>query len=154
MDFTLYNLVISQLAEKPDLSIVQNRLPVPEEWPLVVENISTYRKHLEYFQVSDGQNSAMCFTAVPELQQKIVSMEIGTILHLIGAETRFDDDRKFYVVELQDVCTLKEYDDRLKDQEKAEAERRAWLKSQGYLEEMSYDPSASGETSGPSPRKP
>ncbi len=138
LDFTLYNLLTSQLPEPPDLSIVQSKHPLPEVWPVVVKEIVHFRKQLQYFIVSDGRQEVFCFTKVPEIEDKVAVLELGSIIHLIGAETRFSDKEKRYVVDFEEICTLKEYDNRVKQQAEDENNRRIWLKEQGYLDESDY----------------
>ncbi len=146
MDLTLYNIVISQLAEAPDLSIVQNKQPIPEAWPLVVKEVSNFRKQLQHFTVFDGKATAFCFTNVPEIEARVAALEIGSIIHLIGAETRFNDEKKCYVVDFEEICTLKEYDNRMKQQVEDEKNRLIWLKEQGYIEENNYSQMAPDES--------
>jgi hypothetical protein len=137
MDLTLYRLLTQQLPDTPDLSVVQRRLPVPEEWPLVLKSFQTFRKQMKSFTVTDGTHAAICISGLPELYDKVAAMEIGTIVHLIGAETVFNDEHKGYVLDLHDVYTLKEFDDHLKRLQQAEAERMA--RQQAELGEYCYD---------------
>jgi hypothetical protein len=136
MDLTLYNLLIQQLPEPPDLSIILDRHPMPEEWPVVLEKLETFRKQTRSFQVTDGKRSITCISTLPEVYERVSALELGTIVHLIGCETVFDDDRRTYVLDVQSVCTLKEYDDYLKEQHQREMERLAYLREQDYLEQM------------------
>ncbi len=138
LDFTLYNIVTSQLPEPPDLSVIQEKSPLPETWPVMVRQIVNFRKQLQYFIVSDGTKEVLCFTKVPEIEEKVASLEIGSIIHLIGAETRFSDKEKRYVVDFEEICTLKEYDNRMKEQVEIENNRLVWLKEQGYIEDTDY----------------
>ncbi|MBK8189554.1 MAG: hypothetical protein IPK79_03805 [Vampirovibrionales bacterium] len=131
----LYRLVISHLSDEPDVAIVQSRQPVPEEWPLILQETATLRGQFQHFLVSDGKRAVQCVTAVPDLQRKVMNMEAGAIIHLIGAEVRFDDATRTYILDVQDTCTLKEFDTRLKQREREQAERLAWMKAQGYLDD-------------------
>jgi hypothetical protein len=134
MDLTLYHCVIQHLSEPPDLAIIQNKQPMPEDWPVVLQSIDRYRKTIESFSVTEGKNTVTCIATLPEVYDKIAALEIGNIVHLIGCETVFDDKRKAYILDVQDVFTLKEYDDLLQERKKAEEERLAWLREEGYLE--------------------
>jgi hypothetical protein len=137
MDFTLYNLLLSQLSERPDLRIVQNRQPVPEAWPLVLHSFQTFRKQIQAFTVSDGRHTATIVSRLTDVYDRVATMEVGTIIHLIGSEALFDNDRNCYVLDVQDVLTLKSYDERLKEIRQAEEERLARLEAEGYFQAFS-----------------
>lgn len=138
----LYRLVISHLSDAPDLAIVQDRQPVPEEWPLILRETVTQRGQFQYFVVTDGVRDVQCVTHVPDLQRKVMGLEAGAIIHLIGAEIRFDDTCRAYILDVQDTCTLKEFDTRLKQRQREQAERLAWMKAQGYLDDADARPVA------------
>ncbi|MDX2085543.1 MAG: hypothetical protein SFZ03_09160 [Candidatus Melainabacteria bacterium] len=134
-----YDILTQQLSERPDLSVVQQRQPIPEDWPVLLHRVQWFRKQVQQFFVSDGRVSVICRSNLPDVYNKIAVLEIGTIIHLIGCETIYDGEHKCYVADVQDVFTLKEYDDRLKAIHQAEAERLARLREQGFLEEFKAD---------------
>lgn len=134
MDLTLYHLITHQLTDPPDLSIIDQKHPVPENWPLVLEGLQTFRKKILGFTVTDGKRSVYCISNLPEVYERVASLEAGIVIHLIGAETIYDDTRKSYILDIQSVVTLKEYDDHLKLLEKEEMERLARLREQDFLD--------------------
>jgi hypothetical protein len=137
MDLSLYNFLTEHLAEPPNLSIVQEKLPIPEDWPVILSDIEIFRKQIQGFSVSDGSHQVFCISKLPELYNKVATLEVGTIIHLIGTQTLYDDVRKSYIVDVHDIFTLKEYDELLKERQRAEEERLAWLREQDYM--GSYD---------------
>lgn len=137
LDLTFYNLLTQHLPEKPNLLVVQDRQPLPENWPLVLKSIDTFRKQVLGFIVTDGETDVYCTSTLPEAYNKVNSMELGTIFHLMGAETYFSDQKKQYCVDIHDVFTLKEFDDYMKIQHQQEMERLARLREQDYLEQLS-----------------
>jgi hypothetical protein len=134
MDLTLYHLITHQLTDPPDLSIIDQKHPVPENWPVVLEGLQTFRKKILGFTVTDGKRSVYCISNLPEVYDRVASLEAGIVIHLIGAETIYDDARKSYILDIQSVLTLKEYDDHLKLLQKEEMERLARLREQDFLD--------------------
>lgn len=142
-DLTLYQLLLTQLPEPPDLTCVQQRLPLPEHWPVVLKAFDMRRGAMESFTITDGKADAICLSKVPDVVSRLATMEIGTVLHILGGEIRHSDVYKTYVVDVQDICTLKEYDALLKQRERET--RRKTEKHQAWLEETygDYDPNES-----------
>lgn len=139
MDITFYQILKQQLTEPPDLSIIQSKHPLPENWPVLLHSIQTFRKQMNSFTISDGNKTVLCVSTLPEVYEKVTSMELGTIIHLMGADTVYDNDRRAYILDVHSVFTLKEYDDHLKFQQKKEMERLALLREQDYLENVGQD---------------
>jgi len=135
LNHPLYTLLLNQLTEKPDLAAVQNRHPLAEEWPVILTHIHTYRNQMQHFTISDGTHTLICTTNIPDVESRIKQMELGSIIHIIGADIRFSETHKQYTATIQQVCTLKEYDDRIKLQQEAQRMRMEWLKQQHALEE-------------------
>ena len=135
----LYTVLIQQLSEQPNLSIVQDRQLIPEHWPVILTEILSFRKQIQGFVVSDGQHQVVCVSSLPEVYERVSSLELGTIIHLIDSELRQDEPNRRYNMDVKDICTLKEFDERLKYQQleakRAEEERLAWLREQGFLDE-------------------
>lgn len=135
MDFTattaLYQTITQHLSESPDVSIIQQRQPLPEEWPLILTAIHTQRGWLTSVEMSDGEHTVHCTTTIPDLAKRLMTMELGTIVHILGGEARFSEAHKAYVVDIQQICTLKEYDTLLKNRSEEEQRRaeqhKAWL---------------------------
>ena len=100
---------------------------LPEEWPVVLDKITTYRKKIQYFTVTDGKTSLICTSDVPDLYNRIAATEVGTIIHLLGARTVFSPQHRSYVVTMEDFVTLKQYDEHLRRIREAEARRLADL---------------------------
>ncbi|MBY0450034.1 MAG: hypothetical protein K2X01_05350 [Cyanobacteria bacterium] len=151
----LYTILIQQLSEQPDLSIVQDRQLIPEHWPVILTEILSFRKQIQGFVVSDGKHQVVCVSSLPEVYERVSSLELGTIIHLIDPELRQDEPNRRYNIDVKDICTLKEFDERLKNQQleakRAEEERLAWLREQGFLDELDElneddSPSASSES--------
>lgn len=134
MNLSFYQLIISHLSEAPDLSIVQTRHPVPEQWPLVLEGMQISKKQVQSFSVTDGKTSVYCVAPVPEIYDKAAHLERGAIIHLLGSSPKFDNHRKIYILEVQSICTLKEFDDRIKQEREEEALRRAKIQDEGFFE--------------------
>jgi hypothetical protein len=130
MDFTLYNILIDQLPDKPDLSVVKQRQLLPERWPVVLSGIEKYRKQFKHFVISDGQHDVLCFVDLPELVDAVTSLELGSIIHIVGSEPVFHDELNHYVLKVHQICTLKEYHDFVETQYREEQERQAWLAAQ------------------------
>jgi hypothetical protein len=135
----LYEILIQQLPERPDLSVVQKRQPIPEDWPVLLTRVQLFRKQVQQFVVTDNNVTVICRSRLPEVYDKIVSMELGTIIHLIGTEITFDSERKCYIADVQNIYTLKEYDEHLKVIRQAEEERLAKLREDNFLEEFHSD---------------
>lgn len=127
MDFSLYRILTQQLAVPPDLSRVKQGQLLPEEWPVVLEKITSYRKKVQSFTITDGSTSVVCMSDVPDLYDRITSTELGTIIHLLGARTVFNQATRTYVVYIEDYVTLKQYDEYLRQIREAEAVRLADL---------------------------
>lgn len=135
MDLTLYRLLTQQVSPPPDLSLVKQGHLLPEEWPVVLEKIISYRKKVQHFTVTDGKTSVVCTSDVPDLYDRITATEIGTIIHLLGARTVFTQASRSYTVQIEDFATLKQYDEHLRKVREAEARRQAELQE---LEMGSY----------------
>lgn len=139
----LYQILIQQLSEQPNLAIVQDRQLIPEHWPVILTEILSFRKQIQGFVVSDGSNQVVCVSSLPEVYERVSSLELGTIIHLIDPELRQDEPNRRYNIDVKDICTLKEFDERLKNQQleakRAEEERLAWLKEQGFLDDNESD---------------
>jgi hypothetical protein len=135
IDFTLYSFLVRQLQdghldEPIDLSIVQHRRPIPEAWPVVFTGIVTFRKSIRYFTVSDGRTTVACYGSVPdELYERVAHLEPGAILHLIDAEPRFNAEQNAYVLDVQDVMSLKAYENHVNAMRTQEAERMARVRA-------------------------
>jgi uncharacterized protein YlzI (FlbEa/FlbD family) len=82
MDLSLYRLLIQQVSPPPDLSLVKQGQLLPEEWPVVLEKIITFRKKVQSFTVTDGKISVVCTSDVPDLYDRVAATEIGTIINL------------------------------------------------------------------------
>lgn len=127
MDFSLYHILTQQLSPPPDLSLVKQGQLLPEEWPVVLEKISTFRKKVQFFTITDGKTPLICYSSVPDLYDRITATELGTIIHLLGARTVFDQQHRCYVLHIEDFVTLKQYDEHLRRIREAEARRLADL---------------------------
>lgn len=130
MDLSLYRLLSQQLSPAPDLSLVKKGQLLPEEWPVVLSDIETYRKQVQSFQVTDGKTSVMCVSDVPNLYDRIAETELGTIIHLLGCRTVFHQEHGGYILHVEDFATLKQYDEHLKAIREAEARRMAELQDE------------------------
>lgn len=128
-------MLLTQLAEKPNLAGIQDKHPLAEAWPVLLADIKTFRSQMQHFVISDGQTQTICTTTLPDVEAKIKQMELGSIIHVIGAEIKYSEAHKQYVVDVQEVCTLKEYDDRIKEQAEIQRQRQEWLKQQQEKEE-------------------
>ncbi|MEB3206722.1 MAG: hypothetical protein VKK59_05165 [Vampirovibrionales bacterium] len=135
VDFTLYTYLVRQLQEGQldetiDLSIVQHRRPIPEAWPVVFTGLVTFRKSIRYFTVSDGKTTVACYGSVPdELYERVAHLEPGAIIHLIDSEPRFNSEQNAYVLDVQDVMTLKAYENHVNAMRIREAERLARMRT-------------------------
>jgi hypothetical protein len=127
MDFSLYRILIQQLSPPPDLSLVKQGQLLPEEWPVVLDKIISYRKKVQSFIVTDSKTSVICTTDVPDLFDRIAATELGTIIHLLGARTVFSQAHRAYILNIEDFVTLKQYDEHLRKIREAEARRLADL---------------------------
>lgn len=127
MDLSLYNILTQQLSPPPDLSQVKQGQLLPEEWPVVLEKISTFRKQVRFFTITDGRHSVICHSNVPDLYDRITATELGTIIHLLGSRTVFDPQHRCYILYIEDFATLKQYDEHLRRIREAEARRLADL---------------------------
>lgn len=127
MDFSLYRILSQHLSPPPDLSLVKQGQLLPEEWPVVLEKISTFRKKVQFFTITDSKTSVICHSNVPDLYDRITATELGTIIHLLGTRTVFDQQHRCYVVHVEDFVTLKQYDEHLRRIREAEARRLADL---------------------------
>jgi hypothetical protein len=127
MDFSLYRLLISQLAAPPDLSLVKQGQLLPEEWPVVLEKINSYRKQIQSVAVTDGRTSLTVTSDVPDLYDRLARTELGTIIHLLGARTVYSQPHRGYILRIEDFATLKQYDEHLRRVREAEARRLADL---------------------------
>ena len=125
MDLSLYRILIQNLSPPPDLSRVKQGQLLPEEWPVVLERIVSYRKKVQSFTITDGHTSVTCMSDVPDLYDRIASTELGTIIHLLGARTVFSQASRSYSLQIEDYVTLKQYDDHLRKIREAEAIRLA-----------------------------
>ena len=127
MDLTLYRLLLTQISTQPDLSLVKQGQLLPEEWPVVLERITSYRKQIQSFSVTDGKTSMMITSNVPDLYERIARTELGTIIHLLGARTVFSQTHRGYTVHIEDFATLKQYDEHMRQVRESEARRLADL---------------------------
>ncbi|MCE3234445.1 MAG: hypothetical protein K0Q50_625 [Vampirovibrio sp.] len=127
MDLSLYRILTQQLSPAPDLSLVKQGQLLPEEWPVVLDKIQSYRKKVLSFTITDGKTSVLCMSDVPDLYDRIASTEVGTIIHLLGARTVFSQSHRTYILQIEDFVTLKQYDDHLRAIREAEARRLADL---------------------------
>ena len=127
MDFSLYQILIQHLSPPPDLSLVKQGQLLPEEWPVVLDKIISYRKKVQSFIVTDSKTSVICTSDVPDLFDRIASTELGTIIHLLGARTVFSQAHRTYILNIEDFVTLKQYDEHLRKIREAEARRLADL---------------------------
>lgn len=127
MDLSLYRILAQQLSPAPDLSLVKQGHLLPEEWPVVLDKIQSYRKKVLSFTVTDGKTSVLCMSDVPDLYDRIAATEVGTIIHLLGARTIFSQSHRTYILQIEDFATLKQYDDHLRAIREAEARRLADL---------------------------
>ena len=127
MDLSLYRILTQQLSPAPDLSHVKQGHLLPEEWPVVLEKITSYRKKVQSFTITDGRSSIVCTSDVPDLFDRIAATELGTIIHLLGARTVFSPASRTYTLQIEDYVTLKQYDEHLRQIREAEALRLADL---------------------------
>lgn len=127
MDLTLYSILSQQLTPRPDLAQVAQGQLLPEEWPVVLSKIVTYRKKFQYFTVTDGRTTLICNSDVPDFCDRVTRVELGTIIHLLGAKTVYSTQHKCYVVLAEEFATLKQYDEHLRSIREAEARRLADL---------------------------
>lgn len=127
MDLSLYRILAQQLSPAPDLSIVKQGSLLPEEWPVVLDKILSYRKKVQSFTITDGRTSVICVSDVPDLYDRIAATELGTIIHLLGSRTIFSQNHKAYILQVEDFATLKQYDEHLREIREAEARRLADL---------------------------
>ena len=127
MDLLLYRILTQQLSPPPDLTRVKQGQLLPEEWPVVLEKITSYRKKVQSFTITDGTTSVVCMSDVPDLYDRITATELGTIIHLLGSRTVFNQSTRTYVVYIEDFVTLKQYDEYLRQIREAEAIRLADL---------------------------
>lgn len=125
MDLTLYRILSQQLTPMPDLGQVTDGKLLPEEWPVVLDKIVTYRKKFQYFTVTDGRRTLICNSDVPDFCDRITRVELGTIIHLLGSKTVYSTQHKCYVAIVEDFVTLKQYDEHLRRIREAEARRLA-----------------------------
>jgi hypothetical protein len=134
----LYQLLVAQLPEAPDLTIIQTPSPCPEPWPLLLKDVITSRRQVTGFIVSDGKTQVLCKASVPEVYDKVVALKTaGVIIHLRGALPVFMESEKAYGLEIEDILTLKEFDEALQRKQAKEERRKARLQDQlrkeGYL---------------------
>jgi hypothetical protein len=144
----LYQAVISHLPQAPDLSTIQQRQPLPEDWPVMLVSIHTGRGgYLETIEITDGTHTAHCTTTIPDVANRLVSLDAGTVIHILGGETRYSDQHRCYVLDIENVCTLKEYDTITKQRAAADAERaehqRQWLE-ETYFSNDTADTDSAG----------
>ncbi|MBX2860000.1 MAG: hypothetical protein KTR14_02105 [Vampirovibrio sp.] len=143
MNIQLYQLLIQQMDEPPSLEKVQQPSALPEDWPVVLKHIDTFRGQIQHFTVTDGKADLHCTSKVPELLERIRSMELESIIHLAGGEPYYSEKHNAYVVDVQWVHTLKEYDGVVQQRKEAEAQRLSQLKEEGFFEEyadLEYTP--------------
>lgn len=134
MDLTLYHCLLSQLPEPPDLAGLENRAPVPETWPLVLKSIETYRKQVQGFTVTDGKSTLTCRSSLAIVYEKVSLLELGQVVHLLGGMAVFDAKEEALCLTVQDIFTLKEYDEHLKEHRLAEEARVAKLREEGFFD--------------------
>lgn len=128
MELTLYRILAQQLSPEPDLSTIKQQGQLfPESWPVLLEKITTYRKQVQSFTVTDGKTSLTCQSRVPDLYDRIAATEVGTIIHLLGAKTIYNQSQRQHIVQIEDFVTLKQYDEHLRKIREAEAKRLADL---------------------------
>jgi hypothetical protein len=127
MDFSLYRILLQQVSPPPDLSLIKQGQLLPEEWPVVLEKILTFRKKVQSFTITDSKTSVICTSDVPDLYDRIAATELGTIIHLLGARTVFSQAHRTYILQIEDFVTLKQYDEHLRKIREAEARRLADL---------------------------
>lgn len=127
MDLSLYKLLIQQLSPAPDLAHIKQGQLLPEEWPVVLDKINSYRKKIQSFTVTDGKVSIICTSDVPDLYDRIAATESGTIIHLLGSRTIFSPMHRHYILQIEDFVTLKQYDEYLRQIREEEARRLADL---------------------------
>lgn len=130
----LYQAVTAHLPTPPNVGIVQERQPLPEDWPVMLAAIHTGRGgYLETVEVTDGVSSVHCVTRIPDVANRLVGFEPGTMLHILGGEVRYSDAHQAYILDIEQVCTLKEYDALLKQREAQQteqaAQQREWLEA-------------------------
>ncbi len=140
----LYAAITQHLPEQPDLAIIQQRQPLPEQWPVMLVAIHTQRGWLTSIEVSDGAHTVHCTTTIPDVAKRLMTMESGTIVHVLGGEPRHSEAHSAYVLDIQQVCTLKEYDTLVKT--RAEEDQRRAEQQQAWLEETYGDGT---DTAGP-----
>lgn len=139
MDLSLYHILVQQLSPAPDLACIDQGALLPEEWPVVLEKIVTYRKQVRHFTVTDGKRSVICTSDVPDLYSRIAATELGTIIHLLGAKTTYNQTAHQYCVQVEDFATLKQYDEHLRRIREAEARRLADLADMNRELQMQED---------------
>ena len=140
----LYQLLTAHLPEQPNLSSIQTPSPCPEPWPLMLTEVRMARRQAIGFVVSDGKTQVLCKASVPEVYDKILSLDAGAIIHLRGALPVFMESEKAYGLEIEAVLTLKEFDDELKRRNAKEERRKArmqdQLRKEGYLDVPDEEP--------------
>jgi hypothetical protein len=139
--FAFYQLVLGQCPDQPNLSLIQQPSPCPEAWPLFFKGLVVERRRVLGFNVCDGHKTTVfCTTNVPEVLDKLATLDEGAILHLINGQPKYLAQQKAYGLELDKVLTLKEYNDLLQHQQQAEERRAAALKQQlteeGFFEQI------------------
>jgi hypothetical protein len=103
--------------------------------------------YLETIEITDGTHTAHCTTTIPDVANRLVSLDAGTVIHILGGETRYSDQHRCYVLDIENVCTLKEYDTITKQRAAADAERaehqRQWLE-ETYFSNDTADTDSAG----------
>lgn len=138
MDFSLYSLLIKQLSPQPDISVVLNGDIHPEEWPVVLSGIKTQRRTVCYFTVTDGKTTVRCLSKSPDLYRRIAQTELGTIIHLMGAKSIYDELSHQWVLHIEEFATLKQYNDMMQRIRNKEAQRMADLYDELKTEYQHY----------------
>jgi hypothetical protein len=140
---SLYQFLLEQLPEKPNLTLVQTPSPCPEPWPLLLKELRMARRQVIGFVVSDGTTQVVCKASVPEVYDKVLALDVGSIIHLRGALPVFMESEKAYGLEIESILTLKEFDDELQrlkaKEDRRKAKMQAQLRRDGYLEDVQAD---------------
>lgn len=133
----LYQLVVQQLSDMPDLRVIAQPAPCPEAWPLLLTRVETFRGQVQRFYVGDGQREVCCQASFTEVYNKVVALEPGAIIHLVGAQPWFMEEQKGYGLRVEDLLTLREYDALIQKQQRAKQKRQQKvlqaMAEEGYL---------------------
>jgi hypothetical protein len=97
--FAFYQLVLGQCPDQPNLSLIQQPSPCPEAWPLFFKGLVVERRRVLGFNVCDGHKTTVfCTTNVPEVLDKLATLDEGAILHLINGQPKYLAQQKIGIL--------------------------------------------------------